>query len=262
MTTAPVPWVTPTRTDAPPEPRPKTPDEFHADYLVESLRDRIEFGAHTSPRSLQVTIGASEIGGECPRQIAYRVAGTPAVNFPDPLRPLAGIGGHVALADVFRRVDGGMGRYLIEEKLEYRSVPGTVDLYDRVRTLVIDWKWAPKAKVREVKRNGPPKKYIVQAMIYGAALEERGDPVSRIAIVYLPLNGDLTDLWAWTAPFDRAMADQAIDEFLEVRAMAIADGPDTVKPNPTRLCPWCAHYLPTSTDTRRACPDGYRKEDS
>lgn len=261
MSAEPVPWVTPTKHLDGPPPEPEVPDTLRAVMLAESLRDRILMGAAMSPRSLQVTIGASEIGGECARQIAYRAVGTAPVNFPDPLKSLIGIGGHHAMADLFKRIDAGTGRYLIEEPLSYKGIPGTCDLYDKVRRMVIDWKWSTKAKVRDVRRNGPPKKYVVQGMIYGAALVERGDPVETVAIVYLPTNGDLPDLHVWSTPFRQAEADKAIEEFWDVRDVALDKGPDAVQPHPTRLCPWCSHYQPTSTDPARACPDGYRKED-
>jgi hypothetical protein len=268
MTAEKVPWTTPTKHAVTLEPDAGTVEadvtpagvELDRMILATSLQEAIGQAAFTSRRSLQVTIGASEIGGVCQRQIAYRAANVPACNFPDPLKALVGTGGHAAMAELFTRLDGGQGRYLVEEPVEYRGVPGTLDLYDRRRRMVLDWKFTTKAKITDVRRNGPPRGYIVQAQVYAAALIARGDPVTQVAIVYVPTNAELSDIYPWTTPVDTAVADKAIEEFHDIRGIALASGPDAVPPTPTRLCPWCAHYNPTATDTARACPDGYQKK--
>lgn len=222
--------------------------------LAELCRDAIWQASVTSPRSLQPTLGASEIGGECNRQMAYRAVFTPAVNFRDPMRVIAGTGLHEALANMFQRLDSGSGRYLIERRCEYRGVPGTVDLFDRRRGQVIDWKSAMPDKLPDIRRNGPPRKYIVQVQLYGAALEQAGETVRNVAVVYVPLGGELSDLRAFTVPYDRSVADDAIDRFNTITEQASSSGPGAVGANPTRLCGWCAHYRPGSTDLDQACP--------
>jgi hypothetical protein len=222
--------------------------------VAELLRDAIWTASATSPRSLQVSIGASEIGGECDRQIAYRAAGTPAVNFPDPMRTLAGIGLHLALAEAFRRLDAGSGRYLVEERLVYRGIPGSCDLYDRRRRMVVDWKSILLKKAAHVRHDGPPAKYVTQGQLYAAALAERGEDVQDVAIVWLALDGTLADLQAHVTAYDRAAADAAVDRYEAIRAHASLDGPQAVEPSPTRLCPWCAHHRPGATNHAVACP--------
>lgn len=257
------PWVLPTGKPAEPEPATVTTDLLVRRDLQASITEAIEFGAGTSPRSLQVTIGASEIGGLCKRQIAYRAVGTPPVHQSDPLKPIVGIGTHLALADIFRRADGGMGRYLIEEPVTYRGIKGTCDLLDRRRRVLVDWKVTEKAKIRRVRSTGPPRAYIVQANIYAAGLTDRGEVIDHIAIVYLPSTGDegLAGMYVWMASPDRALADRAVEEFWEVRDAAQKNGPGSITPHPTRLCPWCIHYQPGSADPDRSCPDGLQEGD-
>lgn len=235
-------------------PPPAMPEPPVADplsmMLGDSLRDVILMGALSSERSLQVTIGASEIGGDCPRAQAYRARGVPSVNFPDPLRSLVGIGTHYALADIFRRADRRTGRYLVEQPLTYRGVPGTADLFDRQRHILIDWKTTLLKKLRIIAREGPPRRYVVQAQIYGAAFDAMGEHVERVALAYLATDGELKDLYLWHTAFDRAVADEAIDRF---ERLATAE-PAAVPANPSRLCRWCNHYRPGSKDLSVACP--------
>jgi hypothetical protein len=221
--------------------------------LAELCRDGIWQASVTSPRSLQPTLGASEIGGECNRQMAYRARGVPAVNQRDPMRMLAGTGMHEAMAELYRRLDGGSGRYLVEQHLVYRGIPGTVDLFDRRRGQVIDWKSVLSSKLKDVIRNGPPRKYVTQVQTYGAGLAEAGERVESVAVVYVCLDGELSDLRAFTYPFDRSAADDAIDRYNTVAAQA-AQGISSVGANPTRLCPWCNHFRPGSKDVAVACP--------
>lgn len=239
----------------PPEPTKQDRQESPlAMVLAELLRDQIFTAAHTSPRSLQVSLGASEIGGQCARQIAYRSTGVPGNNLRDPMRVLAGIGLHAALAELFTRLDAGSGRYLVEQKVSYRGVPGTVDLFDRRKHVVIDWKSVLKGRLWDVKNTGPQEKYVTQVQIYGAALAAQGEQVDNVAVVYVPLDSELTDLTAYVFPFDQAKADQAIDRFNEIRSAATLNGPSHLDANPTRLCPWCDHYKPGSVDLQTGCP--------
>jgi PD-(D/E)XK nuclease superfamily len=242
------PWVPATGEHLPPR------TDIDSLLLGDHLRDALWTAAMTSPRTLQVTLGASEIGGECDRQMAYRALGTPPVNHADPLRALVGLGVHLQLADMFRRLDGGSGRYLVEERVSYRGVPGTVDLFDRRRHAVIDWKSTTKAKIRRIARDGPPGKYVVQGQTYGAALEARGETVTHVAMCYVPVDSDLSDVVAFVFPYDRAKADAAIDRWEQVRETAATSGASGIQATPTRLCPWCSHYRPASSDLDTGCP--------
>jgi hypothetical protein len=218
--------------------------------VADSLRDVIVMGCLSTERSKQTAVGASQIGGECPREHAYSTASVKPVNFTDPLRSMVGTGTHAALADVFTRADRGTARWLIEQRVEYRGVPGTCDLFDRRRQQVIDWKTTLLAKIKRIRLTGPPRQYVVQAHIYGAALEAVGEKVSWVSLAYLPVDGSLDDLYVWQQPYDRRVADEAIDRY-EATA---GSKPSATPANPSRLCPWCAYYRPGSRDLDVACP--------
>lgn len=228
---------------------PRLPDLL-AMMLADALRESIYMGAATAPRSLQVTAGASEIGGNCPAQQSFRAHHVPAVNFPDPLRRLVGTGVHLALGEIFSRLDMGSGAYGVEIPVTYRGIPGKLDLFIRRRATIVDFKTTTKAKIKQLQREGPPRPYVVQLNIYAAGLIEAGEQVRTVALCYVPLDGELSDIWVWTAPPDRALADDAISSFLVNAQTKPEDAPRV----PSRLCGWCAHYQPGSTDKASSCP--------
>lgn len=234
-----------------PPPAPQPPPVDVEAYAYESaLRSLIFLGANSSPRSTQDSLGSSEAGSPCDRQLAYRLSHVPAVNLRDPLASLFGIGFHAAMAELFRRLDAGAGRFLVEQAVTYRGVPGTTDLFDRMSGTVVDWKSTKKAKIAAMRRDGPSQTYVVQVQLYGAALAARGEMVRYVALCFVPIDDDLDEMWLWRAPFNPQVADEAIERLERLRGLA----PDAVAPTPSRLCPWCNHHRPQSTDIARACP--------
>lgn len=243
---APAPWTLPPERDT--SPLPVDPVAF---AVAETYSSLIALGAATSPRNLQFAIGSSEIGYDCDRRLAYRLHGTPLVRRSlDPLRALVGIGVHEALAQIFRRLDAGSGRFLVEYHVDYRGVPGSVDLYDRYSRTVVDWKTSTKDKVREYRRDGLPRNYVVQPQMYGAGLEAEGEEPAQVAVVFLPYDGNLTQTWAWTSAYDVRVADDAVDRLERLRGRP----PALTENKPSRYCRYCDHYRPSSTDLRVGCP--------
>lgn len=244
MTSPEAAWVSP----APPS-EPKQDVESYA--LECSLRSLIFLGCATAPRSRQTSLGSSEAGHQCDRRLAYRLAGTPATNLADPLRPLVGTGVHLVMADLFRRLDGGSGRFLVEQHVGYRDVPGTVDLYDRFTHTVVDFKTTTASNLKHLRHDGPPRQYVVQVHLYAAALKAEGEDVRYVALAVLPTDGHLDDMWVWRKPYDFAIADEAVDRL----AQLLNKDPSTVESKPDRLCPWCDHYRPTTpVDLTIGCP--------
>lgn len=223
--------------------------------LQEWLRELIWTGASTQPRSLQKAAGMSEIGSDCDRELAYKIAGTPRSNFDsDPMASLVGTGIHLVLADIFRRLDAGTGRWMIEQPVDYRGIPGSADAYDRRRKLLIDWKSTSKSKLRNVRADGPPLRYIVQTQLYGQALKALGEDPQRLALVYLARDGGLTDLYVWTTHLDAGIADAAVTRYHDISARLQNKTPAEITPHPNRLCGWCDFHAPNSTDPARSCP--------
>lgn len=235
------------------------PPDAEAYALETTMRSLIALGASMHPRTKQKTVGMSEVGRSCARRLAYKMADATPVNLTDPLRALVGAGVHAAMAETFRRLDGGSGRFLVEIPLAYRSVPGTCDLYDRLTGTVVDWKTTLKAKIGRLRVDGPSAEYMTQVQMYAAALATRGEDVRAVALVFVPVDSSLNDLWAWRGAVDLARADAAVDRLNGIRRTELEDNlarlrPSTVDPSPGPLCRWCDYHNPTATDHDVACP--------
>lgn len=220
------------------------------------LREEIWSGAATQGRSLQRVAGMSEIGTDCERQLAYKAMGITPANFQnDPMPSLVGTGLHHVLADIFTRADGGTGRWLIEQPVTYRGIPGSADAYDRRQRLLIDWKSTSKGKLRSVRKDGPPMRYIVQTQLYGQALREFGEDPQTLALVYLARDGALSDLHVWTTTPNQSIADEWVDRYEQIKvALTLHNSVEDVPAKPSRLCAWCDHHAPGATDLSRGCP--------
>ncbi len=218
------------------------------------VRDRLRTISYSSPRALQPHLGPSEIGQACPRRLAYRIVGTPVVNHPDPLKSMIGTGFHLSVADGLKRLDGGVNRYLVEHKVSYRDIAGSVDLHDRIEATTFDWKTTTKNRIGQYRRDGPPTNYVVQAAIYAEGLKAQGEKVERIALAFIPRDGTLAELWVWTTEPDQVLADEWIDRYLEIKRQAEANGPGSLSAKPSGLCGYCPNHRPGSTDVALACP--------
>lgn len=223
--------------------------DAHALVLGEALRDRIVTFTATEPRSLQAAIGFSELGHACDRRLAYRASAAPVVHRPDPLAALCGTGLHRELADGFARLDEHVGRFLIEQRCTYRGIPGTVDLYDRRLKTVVDWKTSTVRNIARIRREGPSQAQRIQIHGYGAALSEAGYDVAHVALVWLPRDGSLEDMFVHREPYDQAVIDDAIDRLAALEGTPPAQTTTAVSP----LCKWCPFYDPISTDPNRSC---------
>lgn len=223
--------------------------------LGEWLRELIYEGSATMPRSQQRAIGMSEVGGECDREIAYKLSGTTPVKFDDdPMVTIVGTGIHLVLADMFRRIDNGRGRWLIEKSVEYQGIPGSADAYDRRKRLLIDWKSTAKSKIRRIAKDGPPRRYIVQSQLYAQALRQIGEDPQRIAIVYLARDGSLDDLFVWPLSVDKDIADAAVARMASIKKSLEVKNAGSIDPKPSNLCGWCGWCQPGSTNTNIGCP--------
>jgi len=239
MTTVDAPIL---RQPAQPDTRPAVDPEAYA--LETALRGLIQLGAATSHRDRQHAVGASEIGHPCERRLAYRLSGARPVNVTDPTRALVGTGWHTAMAELFTRLDGGSGRFIVETPVRYRGIPGHVDLYDRLTGTVVDWKTTLRGKLSRVRIDGPAAQYVTQLHVYGAALTAAGETVRYVALAYTGVDSTLDDMYVWRAPYDARIADATVDRLnrlsrAELETKAGMLDPTTVEATPTALCRWC-----------------------
>jgi hypothetical protein len=235
--------------------------------LRAQLLDVVQHQATQQPRNLQVRMGPSGLGDPCTLSLAYQLLEWQQSNADsDPLPSVVGTGAHAMFAGFFEardeRLADGRARYLVETRVVPRhDIPGSSDLFDRATGTVIDWKFQGKAKLDELKRHGPSRKYRVQAHTYGLGFENAGEHVQHVAIVGVPRGGFLSGTVVWTEPYDRQIALDALqrkDQVLElVGALAVEDHPKRwglIPRLPGPGCRYCPFFRPGSTDLSKGCP--------
>jgi hypothetical protein len=134
-------------------------------------------------------------------------------------------------------------------------VPCTIDAYhDRQIT---DWKTLNgKADIQAKLRYGIPMKWAGQVHLGAAALIEAGHPVDTVRLALLPRAGDHGSAAVYVEPFDRTIADKAVDHNNETTRLAIerSDLDDAGMADGLRdeSVGWCAAYCPQFTRCRVA----------
>jgi len=193
------------------------PDPFN-DILKQKLIRMIMWAENESPRSKQAEIGPSEVGGGCDRHIAYRLAGVAPINIGfDPWPAVVGTAVHAWLETAVRdwcnvHHDDG---WRTETTLDIGGIAkGHSDLYHD--GTVIDWKTAGPDVMKKVRADGPPDAYVIQAQVYGLGFEQAGMSVERVALAFLPRAGWLRDMYVWSAPYSRELAEAAMARVLYI----------------------------------------------
>lgn len=172
-------------------PVPET-DKVYRDELLAIMQAKI----NDHPRSSQVEIGPSEVGG-CRRKVAWKMAYGGDSDRDGGWASHKGVLVHQWLDDTFK----GTARFMPDGALRFHSdlkLPkshrdvngGTLDLYDQLTQTVIDWKAPGEWTIKAVRNGQISWTYYAQTQIYGYGLERLGYPVSRVAIMYLPMCGD------------------------------------------------------------------------
>lgn len=180
------------------------------------------------PRSLQKEIGPSEIGTDCQRCLAAKLAGWPEEREVAWL-PAIGTAMHAQLAEWFEAVDED--RYLSEHRVNVGQIGeteiwGSSDLFDKKTGTVIDFKVVGAGTLKSAK-DGPSDQYRVQAHLYGRGFVKAGFKVNEVAIWYMPRNYYSLDGGVfWHEPWDEdvaiealANANELLDEVLFHRAL-------------------------------------------
>lgn len=180
--------------------------EIFYSYVNRNARDN---------RSAQTTLGPSEIGSPCDRQLAMKLMGVPAVNPQESWAPFVGTAVHASLAEMFEWANGAnSGRFAVEMPLTFGSsvVPrGTGDLLDRVLFMFLDHKLMGKYSLKKLIEQGPSDEYRVQLHTYAYGAEKAGERVKEIALVGWPREeSSLQNLYVHVEPYDRQIALDAI----------------------------------------------------
>lgn len=218
--------------------------------LLSELTDVIKWHESHSPRSVQSTIGPSELGSLCDRKIAYRLAGVPEANWwSDPLPAIVGTAVHHWLEGAinnFQQVHY-MNRWQTEITVQPDPmVKGHVDLYDSQLCMVIDWKTVSPTKLKAWKADGPPEHYKDQVNLYGRGCMNANLPVARVALVAVPRSGWLRDMQIWVDDYRPERAQAALDRMYGIANKLISMGDDLsfeeIDSAPSSECSFCPWY--------------------
>lgn len=234
-------------------------------YAAELRRVFMEQAAQ-APRTLQQHLGPSELGVECDRQVAGKLAALPYTNHVvDPWPSIRGTALHAWAADAFTADNDrtGLLRWIAEQRVTpHPEHPGTADLYDALEQAVVDHKFLGESSMAKIRKD-PPRKYVVQLLLYGLGYHLLGLPVKRIAIAAYPATaGSLDGLYVWDRRFldeDGRVAAENVQLLTTVfsdterrkdQAAALLNGRlsfDQVPATPdTDECYFCPFYRPQS----------------
>lgn len=205
-------------------------DHAQADRAIsvaDSYMDAVADSIVNQPRSLQKRIGPSEIGMQCNIALLHKLAGSdePPRNNPYPWKPTVGTAVHDYLERAFDRVGTqGLypGRYLTERRVPVGELPdgtmidGSTDLFDTVEKAVIDHKILGKSSRTKYMRSGVTPQYRIQAHTYGKGWEDSGWKPELVVVACLPRDGELSDAWFWSEPYNRQVAVDALDHLAEL----------------------------------------------
>lgn len=239
-------------------------DELYRRDILARIQNKID----EHPRSAQIELGPSEIGG-CTRKVAYKQAYGAQGDQEGGWAAHKGTLLHAWLDDVFStdagRMPDGSQRFYSDLKLpkSHELVNGgTLDLYDRLVETVVDWKCPGDWTMKNVRNGGISEGYYVQTMVYAYGLEQRMNlPVSRVGIAFLPMCGDDLHSRAKGAIFrfwryDRQVAIDAFAKVELVKRMREQYGDAAaieMMPIKSDFCSSCPAFS-GSGDRRATCP--------
>jgi hypothetical protein len=225
--------------------------------LAEWVREHMVAASLSHARSVQRELGPSDLGHPCDRKLVYALRGTPPVNLPDPMKTTEGHGIHYYMAEYFRTLPGG--RYLVEFPVTYRGVRGSIDLFDRYKKRIIDWKSTQRSDlVRRYRREGLPQGYLTQISIYVEGLRAAGEDVQDCALVFIPRGAkDMADVSAFVVQPDSERANTALDRYENLSLVARGEAEAAaIHDDVGHLCPYCPWYRPGFPTTESGCAAG------
>ena len=197
---------------------------------IHDLRDVIVHAIDNDPRTLQTTLGPSDIANGCDRCLVHVLAGHKRRRQSAAWLPTIGRAFHewAETAVLQHLAATGTDRYLPEVavtvgQLRGHDITGRSDLFDIHAGTGVDYKLVGKTTLDQVKR-APKATYRNQIHLYGKGVTALGYDVHEVAIWYLPRNAVSLDAGhAHVEPYDPAIADAAL-----ARANALAAGVDSL----------------------------------
>jgi hypothetical protein len=173
--------------------------------LITKLTDRDK----QRPRSTQVQVGVSEIGG-CGTKMWHKVNHTEPTN-PDTLR-LAAIMG-TALHGMIEEVFESDPRYQVETEVSVGDILGHIDLIDTETNTIWDWKTTTKNSLTYF----GSRQQMLQVQMYGWLANQNGITVERVGLVAIARDGNESDIVEMSWAYDEALALDAVARYHEIK---------------------------------------------
>lgn len=232
--------------------------------IKDDLINVVNWSSKNARRSLQVALGCSEVGQDCTRRLAYKMAGIPEVNVgTDPWPAVVGTSIHSYMEKAINDYQGvhSMAQWLTElTVVPSPLVRGHSDLLDVKRNLVLDWKFPSADNIRAMRKEGPSAQYVTQVQLYGLGHVMSGRTIERVGIVALGRQGWLKDMYVWTTVFDQQSAEASLqrvydlgNKMIEVDIMNHPDLWSDIPATPSRLCSYCPYYRRGIVTDNKGC---------
>ena len=189
------------------------------DFLVDILHAK----ENSRPRSNQVQIGPSELGG-CRRKVYYRLHDQHETNTDEmKLAAIMGTAIHSAIEQAIAMADPDGKKYMVEQEVEYGDMKAHIDLWIPETGDVVDWKTVKKANLSYF----PSTQQRWQVQVYGYLLDKsgKGKPVN-VNLVAIARDGDERDIKVHSEPYDPAIAEEALRWLAEVKTATEAPAPE------------------------------------
>jgi CRISPR/Cas system-associated exonuclease Cas4 (RecB family) len=185
------------------------------ELLVKALHDK----ENNRPRSTQVQIGPSELGG-CRRKVWYRLNNQPETNDSElKLAAIMGTAIHSAIESAF----AGNNSILLESTVEYNGMKAHVDAFLPDTGDVIDWKTVKAKNLSYF----PSQQQRWQVQVYGYLIEKSGvGKPKTVNLVAIPRDGDERDIKVHSEPYDEKIALEALDWLAAIKESAEAPAPE------------------------------------
>lgn len=228
--------------------------------LANELTNIITEASRYTPRSQQVYIGPSEVGQECVRRLAYKLLDWEKANELGGGSWAANVGTaiHSFLEEIFSKYPE---KYEVEQKVQIRAnLSGTIDLFDKEKGYVLDWKTTSPAGVKVKRSEGATSQQVTQVQLYGYGKAQQGVQVNKVGLIFLPTGGQITDMHIELYDYDENAALSALarlDSVYELLStIDVEENPQMwplIPATPSRMCMYCPYYRPFSTDLSIAC---------
>lgn len=153
----------------------------------------------------------SAIGG-CHRRAGYLLAGTPATNASGSVQSAMGSAAHDKIAEAAREM---FPNDLVEHRVEFAGISGTLDRFDAERGELIDTKTTSDRWLQHIKIYGISREWKFQTAGYAAGLMQQGHKVRTIRLDVLAR--DTGEEWQDTRKFDVREVGEAFEWVRAVR---------------------------------------------